>query len=144
MLQHKITIYPSSAMIYLNLSFHFSDYVCHSLCLPPPVSPSLSACLLFWHHRCVYIASRWVLPWQMPSLSLLPPPPRLYLNCLRFWRHICWHAIPVPRLQRQVLLLPVNPQLLMLPSTRLLFFCCARVCVRCHASPVVWKTRLTS
>lgn len=77
-----------------------------------PVSLSLSVSLSVWHHRCVYIAGRWILPWQAasaaPSLPLLWPTAGLSneleaipcLHCL-FWSaqpsvYDCIHYSCVP------------------------------------------------
>lgn len=41
-------------------------------CDSPSPLLSLPVSLSVWHHRCVYIASRWILPWQGASVPLSP------------------------------------------------------------------------
>lgn len=53
---------------------HLPTYPGCSLSLSPSLSYSLTVSLSVWHHGCVYIASRWILPWlQCFSLPLLRP-----------------------------------------------------------------------
>lgn len=99
----------------------------------PHLSPSLSFCLSFWHHRCVYIASRWVLPWQTLALSL-------YLNCLSFITYMFTHKCCFfPR--HQMLLYPINPEFLMLPCTSLLFVCVCDVTPHRLFEIRVWRLK---